>query len=321
MNTERGALLLSMVAALVVGVAALAIGFVTGSGAILLDGAFNLCFFATAVFTLRVARLLKNPDDARYPFGYVQFEPLINLTKGLLILGVGCFALIDAALSISRGGSDVSAGIAVSYAAVALALCGAVLLTLRKAAPKLASPLVEGDVENWGVNTAISIGMLVAFLLAIGLSFFGWESAARLVDPGLVILVVLVTIGVPLRMVYRGMAALLLRGVDDELVQEAASRVRQAVAVVAPKDVLVRILQPGRTTYILAHVVVDHTKSSLSIAEADALRSAILVKLSEKFAPVVADVVFTSVLAFSAPTTGWAPGDAEAISASPQNRQ
>ena len=89
MFTERTELLVSTIAALALGLLALAVALGTGSAAVLLDGVFNLCFFVTALATLRVAKLLQRPDDARYPFGYVQFEPLINMAKGLLILGVG----------------------------------------------------------------------------------------------------------------------------------------------------------------------------------------------------------------------------------------
>ncbi|HEY2123277.1 MAG TPA: cation transporter [Chthoniobacterales bacterium] len=81
MKSERSALMLSTVVALFIGAIAIAIGIATGSGAILLDGAFNLCFFATALVTLRVARMLERPDDDRYPFGYLQFEPLINMVR------------------------------------------------------------------------------------------------------------------------------------------------------------------------------------------------------------------------------------------------
>ena len=135
----------------------------TGSGAILLDAAFNLCFFGTALVTLRVAKLLQRPDDVHYPFGYLHFEPLINLVKGLLILGVGLLALIDAGIAIWGGGNPLSAGLALGYAVFACVLCGAVLVTLRRAQRQAASPLVQGDVENWTVNLAISIGMFVAF--------------------------------------------------------------------------------------------------------------------------------------------------------------
>ena len=51
--SETRALLLSTVCALVMGAIAIFVALATGSGAILLDGAFNLCFFATALVTLR----------------------------------------------------------------------------------------------------------------------------------------------------------------------------------------------------------------------------------------------------------------------------
>src|SRR5262245_59903413 len=112
MTTELRALMLSAAAAALLGVAGLAVSLATGSGAILLDGAFNLCFFVTALATLQVARLLRRPDDRDYPFGYLQFEPLINTVKAALILIIGLLALIDAGIVISRGGNDVPAGLA-----------------------------------------------------------------------------------------------------------------------------------------------------------------------------------------------------------------
>jgi predicted Co/Zn/Cd cation transporter (cation efflux family) len=75
MTGETRALVLSAAAALVLGVLALVVALATGSGAILLDGVFNLCFFVTALVTLRVARLLERPDDQQYPFGYLHSSP------------------------------------------------------------------------------------------------------------------------------------------------------------------------------------------------------------------------------------------------------
>src|SRR6187431_2040732 len=120
---ERGALLLSAGAALALGLVGVAAALLTGSGAILLDGLFNLCFFATALLALRVATLVARPDDERYPFGYLFFEPLINTGKGLLILGVSLFALFDAVSAILAGGRVVVVGPAMVYAAVATVAC------------------------------------------------------------------------------------------------------------------------------------------------------------------------------------------------------
>lgn len=61
--TERQILVLSAAAALLIGGLAFVVALFTGSGAILLDSAFNICFFVTALITLRVASLLQRPDD------------------------------------------------------------------------------------------------------------------------------------------------------------------------------------------------------------------------------------------------------------------
>ena len=67
MRSERAALVLSAAAAVLLAAVGIAAAVATGSGAILLDGLFNLCFCVTALFTLRVARLLARPDDERLP--------------------------------------------------------------------------------------------------------------------------------------------------------------------------------------------------------------------------------------------------------------
>ena len=202
MTIETRALVVSTAAALLLGIVALIVALTTGSGAILLDGAFNLCFFVTALVTLRVARLLERPDDQQYPFGYLHFEPLINLVKGLLILGVGLIALIDAAFSLNRGGTEVAAGLALAYAVFASVFCGGVVLALRRAQRQAPSPLVQGDIENWAVNFAISVGIFAAFSLALILQRADMAAAARLVDPILVDLVVLLTL--PFRSAWPG---------------------------------------------------------------------------------------------------------------------
>ncbi len=166
-------------------------------------------------------------------------------------------ALIDAGVSLYRGGNEVSAGLAVTYAAFGTAICGLLVLALRRARRRAASPLVEADVENWIVNLAITAGMLVAFCLALFLQRNGMEDAARLVDPVLVGLVVILTLGVPIRMARRGLLALLQRAPALDVVDSIEGLVRSALADLPIRTLYVRVVQPGRTTYVLIHVLLD----------------------------------------------------------------
>ena len=302
--TETQALTLSTLAALALGGLALALGLATGSGAILLDGAYNLSFFATALLTLRVAQLLKRPDDARYPFGYLAFEPLINLVKGLLILGVAGLALVDAVSTLARGGAPLAAGLALAYAAAASLVCGAMVLALRRAQRDAPSPLVAGDIENWSVNFAISAGMGVAFVVALVLERGGREAAAQLVDPILVGLVVVLTLPVPLRMAYRAVQGLLNRAAEPAVTASIEAAVRGALGGLAPRALHLRVLRPGRTTYALVHVLVDAADAGLDLRRADAVRRAAVDAVAREHAPVILDIVFTAVDAFAEPTVG-----------------
>jgi len=305
MTAETRALVLSTAAALVLGVVALIVALATGSGAILLDGAFNLCFFVTALVTLRVARLLERPDDQRYPFGYLHFEPLINMVKGLLILGVGLIALIDAAFSLYRGGTEVSAGLALAYAVFASVFCGGVFLALRLPQRQAPSPLVQGDIANWAVNFAISVGISAAFCVALILQRADMAAAARLVDPILVSLVVLLTLPVPIRLAGRGLMALLQRAPAEEVVAEIEGQVRGALAGLPMRALYIRVVQPGRTTYAMVHVLLDEAEARLDIKGADTLRREVVAAVAARHKPVIIDIVFTAIEQFAAPTTGF----------------
>jgi cation diffusion facilitator family transporter len=305
MTGEVKALLLSTIAALALGIIALIVALTTASGAILLDAAFNLCFFGTALFTLRVARLLKRPDDQDYPFGYLHFEPLINMVKGLLILGVGVFGLLDSAVAIYRGGTPVSAGIALIYAIYAIAHCAVILWMLRRAQRQVQSPLVQGDVDNWTVNLAISIGMVVAFCLALLLQGWEMEGAAKLVDPILVSLVVLLTLVVPIRMCSQAMLALLKRAPDAKVVSGIDTLVRHALGDLPVRGLFTRVVQPGRTIYALVHVLLGEGQEHMDVRRMDALRRAAVAAAVEQQTPIILDIVFTAVEEFAVPTTGF----------------
>jgi predicted Co/Zn/Cd cation transporter (cation efflux family) len=304
MKTETGALILSTVAALAIGIVATAAAVLSGSQAILLDGLYNLAFFVTALFTLRVARLLARPDDATYPFGYLYFEPLINTVKGLLILGVSGYALVNSGIALFSGGQELTLGPALIYAAAATAACAATWLVLRHANRGLGSPLVAADIGNWAVNTLISAGVFGAFVLASLLKRAGLDSAALYVDPVLVGVVVLISLGVPIRMAGEGLLALLNRAPPATVTAAIEAVVRDRLSDVPHRAIYVRTVKPGRTAYVTIHVLLPED-AVLDLAAADALRRRVIDALVAAHAPVIVDVVFTAIEEYAAPTAGF----------------
>jgi predicted Co/Zn/Cd cation transporter (cation efflux family) len=130
-------------------------------------------------------------------------------------------------------------------------------------------------------------------------------AAARLVDPILVSLVVLLTLPVPIRMAGRGLMALLQRAPAEGVVAAIEEQVRGALADLPMRALYVRIVQPGRTTYAMVHVLLGEAEIGLDIKGSDALRRAVVAAVAARYTPVIVDIVFTGIEEFAAPTTGF----------------
>ena len=163
-RAERKALILSAVGNLIIGVVGIIIAAVSKSQAIMLDGLFNLSYLATGLFTLKVAALVQQGDDERFPFGYAFFEPLVNGMKGVLVLGISIMALVGAVQALFSGGRAIAAGTAIAYGIFAATACCVLAWVTRRGAKRSGSPLVIADAENWLVNGAISSAVLLAFI-------------------------------------------------------------------------------------------------------------------------------------------------------------
>ena len=120
----------------------------------------------------------------------------------------------------------------------------------------------------------------------------------------MVALVILASVAIPIRMAVTGLAALLNRAADPSVVAGIEATVRGALGDLPLARLYVRAIQPGRTTYVVVHVLLP-PGAALDLAQADRLRGAAIAALAARHAPVVADIVFTGVEAFAAPTAGY----------------
>jgi predicted Co/Zn/Cd cation transporter (cation efflux family) len=160
---------------------------------------------------------------------------------------------------------------------------------------------VANDLANWLVNTAISAGMVVAFAIALVLVQTGHRQAAGYVDAAFVIAVVVLTIFVPFREARDAVGGLLNEAPDDATVAAVRADVAAALDGLGEERFYLRVVRPGRTTYVLVHVLVGPDRHGLTVAEADVWRGRILGALAPRHAPLDLDVAFTTDPVFAAP--------------------
>lgn len=303
-KTESSTLAFSAFMALFIGCAGIVATLASNSQAILLDGLFNLIYFSVALVTIKVSKLASRPDSDAYPFGYSYFESLVNLCKGLLILGVSIFALVDAVAALLTGGRVISAGIAVVYALFATAACSLTAWVMQRSQRHVHSPLVAADKLNWVVNSIISAAVLAAFCLVMLFERIGWQAILPYVDSVLVIAVVILCLGVPVRMASQALRELLNKTPEESLAEPVRQAVARALANVDTHEVRVRMVRPGRLLYVMVHVVLPSASSEASLTQQDRLRQRIDEVVRREYSPVVCDVVFTADTRWAAPSCG-----------------
>ncbi|CAM3682408.1 Cation transporter [Halomonas casei] len=302
-KTESSTLAFSAFMALLIGCAGITATLASNSQAILLDGLFNLIYFSIALVTIKVSKLASRPDSESYPFGYNYFESLVNLCKGLLILGVSIFALVDAVAALLTGGREISAGIAVLYALFATAVCSLTAWVMHRSQRHVNSPLVSADKLNWMVNSLISAAILMAFCLVVLFEQMGWYTVLPYVDSVLVIAVVILCLGVPVRMASQALRELLNKTPEEAIAEPVRQAVARGLVDIDTVEVRVRMVRPGRMLYVMVHVVLPET-ADVSIASQDELRGRIDNEVRRYYAPVVCDVVFTADTRWAAPSCG-----------------
>jgi cation diffusion facilitator family transporter len=302
-HAERQCLVISALGNLLIGAVGLIFAAITLSQAILLDGFFNLIYFGTALFAIKVAGLVQRGDDERFPAGYAFFEPLVNGLKGVLVLGVTVMAVAGAVEALLAGGRNIAAGAAIGYGLFAAVVCWSLALATRRGAKRSGSPLVRADAENWLVNGAISSAVLLAF---VGIPLIKGTSLAFVapyVDPSLVLVVALISISVPVRMAWQALMELLNRAPAPVIVQEVRQIIETCTADLEAKELFVRVLQPGRVRMVMAHVVLPGDAEPRRLESLDALRETTLRRLQEAHLATFLDMVFTTDRKWGAPVS------------------
>ena len=300
-NRERRYLLMATMGNLVIGCVGIAASIISSSQAILLDGLFNLTYFVVGIFTLKVARLVQKGDDARFPFGYAYFEPLVNGVKGMLVLGISIMALVGAIEALFAGGRPIAAGLAVAYGTFASAACWLLALITHRGAGRTGSPLIRADAENWIVNAAISSAVLLSFAAIFVMRGTALDFLVPYVDPIVVLMVVLISISVPVRMAWQALMELLNRAPSAEILADVTQSVQLCTQELPVQTLFVRVIQPGRTRMVLAHVVLPRDFQVKSLAALDDLRTRTLQRLQSSHPATALDMVFTADPDWGAP--------------------
>ncbi len=290
---EQTSIYLSIGGALFMAILGISFGLAIQSAAVMLDGFFNVISFLMGLTTFWVSQLLKRPEGRRFQFGYKGFSPLLNLCKGLLIVGLSMFAFTSAVAALLHGGRPLNAGAAVIYALIAASGCLIIATIHTIIAKKTGSPLVRVDSKNWFVNGIISLSVAVVFSIVTLIKNTSFAWFVPYADPTIVVVLVLLTFPIPAKVVMESLNQLLLGAPNTALQKRINDLLDVATTKLPCAKRYLRMTEVGEAMYLHLYWLLPNDERLTSLEAIDAMRHEITNVVKQEFPTVTIDIIFT----------------------------
>lgn len=276
METESYLLKISTLGTLFFAVLGIAWGWTVKSEMILFDGMYSLGGVILSLLALMGSIYINKKDYEKYPFGKKMIEPLIVIIKSLAIFIMCIYSLTGSIKDLINGGNEVQYG----YALISTLGCGIAYFFLKKKGKAINSSLVNIESSQWLMDTLLSMGVLVGFLIAniIKHTEFIWFN--RYLDPLMVIICSSVFIKMPIKSFGDGLKELLEFKADDSITLEIDKLVEGIEREYNFEDTITRVSKTGNDLRIEIDFIYNEESNIKVLDEMDGVREKIFNSLS-----------------------------------------
>ena len=280
METESYLLKISTLGTLFFAVLGIAWGWTVKSEMILFDGMYSLGGVILSLLALMGSIYINKKDYEKYPFGKKIIEPLIVIIKSLAIFIMCIYSLTGSIKDLINGGNEVQYGYALIYALISTLGCGIAYFFLKKKGKAINSSLVNIESSQWLMDTLLSMGVLVGFLIAniIKHTEFIWFN--RYLDPLMVIICSSVFIKMPIKSFGDGLKELLEFKADDSITLEIDKLVEGIEREYKFEESITRVSKTGNDLRIEIDFIYNEESNIKVLDEMDSLREKIFNSLS-----------------------------------------
>ena len=294
---EKSAMSVSLYGNLVFVVIELVMALVTGSQAVLLDAVYDSVEFCMLLPSIFLIPLLYKPSNEEHPFGYMQIETIFVVVKGITMTAV-TFGLIFNNINLMlHGGHIVSFHTVAGFELFACILGIIVTVYLYYKNKQMESPLINMEMQGWRIDSFISLGMTVAFLLPMLIPFDLFQHIVPYLDQLITIVLSLVMIPTPIHTVITGIRDLMLIPPEEETIDDIKETIEPIIGVYGHKNLYYDIVRTGRKLWISVYISFEKDIVSLSKFKQlqDQCIKALASKYSDFYFELLPDIEFTGI--------------------------
>ncbi|MDG5813863.1 cation diffusion facilitator family transporter [Chitinispirillales bacterium ANBcel5] len=260
------------------------LGVLLRSQVIIFDGLYSVISVLLSFFSLFAFRYMKKSDWRRFPFGKDTIEPLVVLTKYIALIALLIGSLIAAIVAIFQGGREIDVGAGLLYAIFAFLFCLMMYMILIRTNKKLKSNLIRTEAAEWYLDSIVSLGVLIGFLIAYGFTFVPALAPYQpYIDPVMMIVLGVYFVEWPIKEIRKALRSLLdMRPTDESsaYVDRVINDIQNAWRF---QESFTRVTKPRQNLWLEVDFIVGKKNIDLSIREQDSIRKEIIAKINEKY--------------------------------------
>lgn len=278
---EMSALEISLAGSTIFVILELFMAVYTSSQTVLLDAVYDSVELLMIFVSLSLIPLLYKPSNEKRPFGYLQIESLFVVVKGTIMTVVTAGLIVNNIQILLHGGRHVSFSTIAYFELISTALSVFVILILRRMNKNLTSPIVVMEIQEWKIDTVVSLGMSAAFFLPVFIQADWFTPVIPYLDQIFAIVLSLFMLPVPVKTVITGLRDLFLLPPEEETVQEIKDIITPILDAYGYNKLYFDIVRTGRKLWISVYITFD--KDEVSISRFKIVQSFIIQALSKEY--------------------------------------
>ena len=166
---EKRILLLSFLSGVGFVIVELIYAIYSHSQSTLMDALYDASELVFIILLLFLTPLFHRPISEKHPYGFFQVESFFILIKNIMMTSVTVSVLTSVIEKLLSGGNSIDKG-QVSLFQLMLGVASLIILLIMKwMSRKISSPTVKAEILGWKLDVAYSLGMSLAFFIAVQL--------------------------------------------------------------------------------------------------------------------------------------------------------
>lgn len=265
LHTEKRILRLSLAGSLIFLLIEFIAVIITRSQAVLIDCVYDSADLLMLMpFIILLPKLYK-PITEKWPYGFLQIEPLFVILRCCVLLCLDAFFIYDSVIMIMEGGHTVDASAVASFEFVMALACILIYLILMRLCKDIITPTIESELYVWKVDAYSTAGVGMAFLMQIILQHtpLGW--IAPYVDPGIAIILAVVLLPEPIIMIRDSLKSLILVSPEPEVSEHIRTVAEEELSKYGIKVGFLDIVRTGRRTWADVNIIIEEEMLNLRV--------------------------------------------------------